>query len=73
MRSLIDYSISLTHHLFIPQISLLLGDFMSQLRVRYAEEVIIKAEKDAIIALPVKKDANALPVEGEGNKFAGFF
>ena len=52
---------------------MLLGDFMSQLRVRYAEEVIIKAEKDAIIALPAKKDANALPVEGEGNKFAGFF
>ena len=46
---------------------------MSQLRVRYAEEVIIKAEKDAIVAVPVKKDALALPVEGAGNKFAGFF
>ena len=52
---------------------MLLGDFMTQLRVRYAEEIIIKAEKDAIIAVPLKKDALALPVEGEGNKYAGFF
>lgn len=59
--------------LFVLQISLLLGDFMTQLRVRYAEEIIIKAEKDAIVAVPLKKDALALPVEGEGNKYAGFF
>ena len=73
MRNTIILLKHLNHCLFISQISLLLGDFMTQLRVRYAEEVIIKAEKDAIVAVPVKKDPLALPVEGEGNKFAGFF
>jgi hypothetical protein len=55
------------------QISLLLGDFMEKLQVRYDEEVILKAEKDSLAVVAKKKAASALPAEGEGNKFAGFF
>ena len=67
------------------QIGILLGDFMETLQSRYDEEVIIKAEKEAIKKLPKKEivlegelalpglGSDALPKEGEGNKFAGFF
>lgn len=41
--------------------------------MRYDEEVIKKAEKDARQVEQKKIDVNALPKEGEGNKYAGFF
>ena len=58
---------------------------METLQVRYDEEVIIKAEKEALQKAPKKElvsggvlavpglGPDALPKEGEGNKFAGFF
>ena len=58
---------------------------METLQVRYDEEVIIKAEKEALKKAPKKElvsegvlavpglGSDALPKEGEGNKFAGFF
>ena len=55
------------------QVGLLVGDFMEKLQVRYDEEVIKKAEKDGRPLELKKVDANALPKEGEGNKYAGFF
>lgn len=55
------------------QISILLGDFMEKLQVRFDEAVILKAEEDSLAVVAKKKAASALPAEGEGNKFAGFF
>ena len=49
---------------------------MEKLQVKYDEEVIIKAQKDAIKNLPkkiIEEASSDLPKEGAGNKFAGFF
>ena len=50
-----------------------MDDFM----VRYDEQIIIKAEKEALKRAPKIVEGESvpsvLPKEGEGNKYAGFF
>lgn len=52
---------------------MLVGDMMEKIQSRYDEEQISKASKSLLPAPKKSKNEYALPKEGEGNKFAGFF
>ena len=52
---------------------MLVGDMMEKIQSRYDEEQISKASKSLLPAPKKAKNEYALPKEGEGNKFAGFF
>lgn len=55
------------------QVGMLVGDMMEKIQSRYDEEQISKASKSLLPAPKKSKNDYALPKEGEGNKFAGFF
>lgn len=55
------------------QVGLLVGDMMEKIQSRYDEEQKAKAAKSLLPPPKKSKNDYALPKEGEGNKFAGFF
>ena len=52
---------------------MLVGDMMEKIQSRYDEEQRSRASKSLLPPPKKVKNDYALPTEGEGNKFAGFF